>query len=132
MTVVIAGIAVGNRFISLVIISTVGGSCFELYPGHLFETICSYDEGLISLSLSLALQPFGSLLIAYTVGRTPWTGDEPAARPQPAHWTAQTQNKCTQTSMLRVGLELTTPVFDPEKTVHALDRAATMLGGTIV
>jgi hypothetical protein len=29
----------------------------------------------------------------YTVGRTPWTGDQPVARPLPKHRTTQTQNK---------------------------------------
>jgi hypothetical protein len=61
----------------------------------------------------------------YTVGRTPWTGDQPVARPLPTRRTTQTQNKRTQTSTSRVGFELTTPVFERAKEVHALDRAAT-------
>jgi hypothetical protein len=32
-----------------------------------------------------------------------------------------------QTSMLLVGFELTTPVFELAKTVHALDRSATVI-----
>jgi hypothetical protein len=44
-----------------------------------------------------------SLLIIYTVGRTPWTGEQPVARPLPTHRTTQTQNKLTQTSMPWVG-----------------------------
>jgi hypothetical protein len=50
----------------------------------------------------MALQPFvGSwpLLqfryLFYTDGRTPWTSDEPVARPLPTHRTTQTQNKRT-------------------------------------
>jgi hypothetical protein len=39
-----------------------------------------------------------------------------------------TQNKRTQTSMLRVGFEPTIPVFERAKTVHALDRAAAVIG----
>jgi hypothetical protein len=62
----------------------------------------------------------------YTVGRTPWTGDQPVARQQPTHRTTQTQNKRTQTSMPRVGFELTIPVFERAKTVHALDCLATV------
>jgi hypothetical protein len=31
----------------------------------------------------------------YAVGRIPWTGDEPVARPLPTHRTIQTQNKRT-------------------------------------
>jgi hypothetical protein len=38
-----------------------------------------------------------SIVIQYTVGSTPWTGDQPVARPQPTHRTAQTQNKRTHT-----------------------------------
>jgi hypothetical protein len=39
--------------------------------------------------------PKFGFLILYTVGRTPWTGDQSVARPLPAHRTAQTQNKLT-------------------------------------
>jgi hypothetical protein len=47
----------------------------------------------------------------YTVGRTPWTGDQPVAKPLPTHGTTQTQNKRTQTSIPRVRFEPTIPVF---------------------
>jgi hypothetical protein len=48
----------------------------------------------LSLSLSVALQPFGlwplfQFLNLYTVGRTPWTGDQRVARPLPKHSTTQ-------------------------------------------
>jgi hypothetical protein len=81
----------------------------------------------------MVLQPFSwalffQFLNLYTVGRTPWTGDHPLARPLPTHRTTQTQNKRTQTSMPRVGFESTTPVFERAKTVHALDRTATVIG----
>jgi hypothetical protein len=53
----------------------------------------------------MALQPFVGpwplfrfLNPIYTVSRTPWTGDEPVAKPLPTY-TTQTQNKRTQTSM---------------------------------
>jgi hypothetical protein len=39
-----------------------------------------------------------------------------------------TQNKRTQTFMPWMGFEPTTPVFERPKTVHALDRAATVIG----
>jgi hypothetical protein len=55
-------------------------------------------------------------------------GDQPVARPLSAHRTTQTQNKRIQTAMPRVGFEPTIPVFEGVKTVHALDRAATMIG----
>jgi hypothetical protein len=76
--------------------------------------------------LPMALQPFVgpwplfSFLILYTFGRTPWTRDQPVARPLPILRTTQTQNKCKQTSMPRVGFEA--------ETVHALDHAATVIG----
>jgi hypothetical protein len=55
-------------------------------------------------------------------------GDQPIARPLPAHRKAQTQNKRTQISMPRVGLEPTIPVFEREKTVRVSQRAATVIG----
>jgi hypothetical protein len=64
----------------------------------------------------------------YTVGRTFWTGDQPVARPLPAHTEQHKQNNRTQTSMPRVGFEPTIAVFEQAKTVHALERAATMIG----
>jgi hypothetical protein len=66
----------------------------------------------------------------YTVGRTPWTGGQPIARPLPTHRTTQLQNKNTHTSMPRMGFEHTIPVFQRAKAVHALDRAATVIGLT--
>jgi hypothetical protein len=84
---------------------------------------------------SMALQPFVGpwpLLqycnLFYTVGRTPWMEAQPVARPLPTHRTTQTENKRAQTSMPRVGFEPTTPAFKRAKTVHALDRAATVIG----
>jgi hypothetical protein len=83
--------------------------------------------------LSMALQPLWtlasfSLFNVHTVGTTPLTGDQPVARPLPTHTTTQTQNKRTQTSMPRVGFEPTIPVSDRAKTVHIVDRAATVIG----
>jgi hypothetical protein len=49
--------------------------------------------------LSMTLQPFVgprplfSFLILYTVSWTPWTGDQPVARPLHTRRTTQTQNK---------------------------------------
>jgi hypothetical protein len=55
---------------------------------------------------SMALQPFvGPWPLLqfrnhfYTDGRTPWTSDQPVARPLPIHRTAQTQNKYTHTDV---------------------------------
>jgi hypothetical protein len=55
-------------------------------------------------------------------------GDQPVARPLPAHRTAQTHNKLTQTPMPQVGFEPTMPVLERAKTVYALDHAATVIG----
>jgi hypothetical protein len=72
-------------------------------------------ESYMVIYLSMALQsyvgprPLSRCLILYTVGRTPWTGDQPVARPLPTHRTTQTQNKRTQTSMPLVGFEPTIP-----------------------
>jgi hypothetical protein len=68
----------------------------------------------------LDLGRFISLLIIYKVGRTPWTGDQPVARPLPTHRTTQTQNKRTQTSMSRVGFEPTTLVWSTNILLSAL------------
>jgi hypothetical protein len=71
---------------------------------------------------------FFSFLILYTVCRNPWTGDQPFSRQQPTHITTQTRNKSMQIFMPWVRFEPTTPVFEREKMVHALDRAATVIG----
>jgi hypothetical protein len=77
----------------------------------------------------LDLGSFFNFLIIYTVGRTPWTGDQPVTRSLPTHGTTHTQNKRTQASMPRVGFAPTIPAFERSKTVDdALDRAATLIG----
>jgi hypothetical protein len=79
----------------------------------------------------LGLGRFFTFLILHTVGRTPWTGDQPVSRPLPTQRTTQTQNKHSQTSMPRVGFEPTIPAFEQAKTVHALDGAATVIDRNI-
>jgi hypothetical protein len=84
----------------------------------------------------MAIQPFigpWPLLqfsnLFYTDGRTPWTGDQPVARSLIIHRTTQTQNKRTHKHpCLSVRLEATIPAFERAKTVHALDRSATVIG----
>jgi hypothetical protein len=79
----------------------------------------------LSLSLSLWLYStldlgrFFSFLILHTIGRTPWMGDQPVARPLLAHRTTQTQNKRTQASMRLLGFEPTIPASERVKTLHA-------------
>jgi hypothetical protein len=48
---------------------------------------------IMALQPCLGLDHFFSFFILYTAGRIPWTGDQPVARPLPAHRTTQTQNK---------------------------------------
>jgi hypothetical protein len=48
--------------------------------------------------------------------------------PSQSRYLTQTQNKYKQASMLRVGFELVISVFERAKTVHASDRAATVIG----
>jgi hypothetical protein len=62
----------------------------------------------------MALQPFVELWPFFQF-RNPlqnqykfFDGDQPVVRPLPT----QTQNKCTQSSMIRVGFELIIPVFE--------------------
>jgi hypothetical protein len=64
---------------------------------------------LLSIYLSIYLWPYSplldlgrffSFLILYTVCMTPWTGDQPVARPLPTHRTTQTQNKYTDIHVL--------------------------------
>jgi hypothetical protein len=75
---------------------------------------------------------FFSFVILYAFGRIPWTGDQPVARPLSTHRRTQTLNKRTQPFMLRVRFEPTTPEFERAKTVHALDRVATVIGPSSV
>jgi hypothetical protein len=88
---------------------------------------------VVFIYLSMALRPlwiltvFFQLLNEYTVGRTPWKGEQPVTRLLPTHRRKQTQNKRTQTPMPRVGFEPTIPAFRRAKRVHALDGAATTI-----
>jgi hypothetical protein len=75
----------------------------------------------------LGLGGFFIFLIFYTPGKTTWTGDQAVVRPVPAHRTAQTQNKRTQTATLQVGFEPMIPAFERAKKIHALDREATVI-----
>jgi hypothetical protein len=104
---------------------------------YLYICLSIYLYICLSVCLSVCLSPFAgpwplfSFLIFYTVGRTPWTGDQRVAKPLPAHRKAQTQNKLIQTSMPWVRVELTIQMFERAKTVHALDSAVTMIGAQI-
>jgi hypothetical protein len=102
--------------------------------------VISLPCSFIHFHSSMALQPFVGpwpLLqfrnLSYTVGRTPWTSDQPVARPLPTQRRTQTQNKRThKTSIPWMKFEPTIPAFERAKTVHALDRAATMIFTTVL
>jgi hypothetical protein len=73
------------------------------------------------LQAFVGASPFLSSLILYTVGGTPWTGHEPVARSRPIH-------RINKVNIHVLGFEPTIPVFEWEKTVHALDRAVAVIG----
>jgi hypothetical protein len=75
----------------------------------------------------LGIGRFFSFLILDTVGGTVWTGDQPVTRPLLTHTATKTQTKHTKTAMLQVGFEATTPVFERAKTVHDINRVATVI-----
>jgi hypothetical protein len=68
--------------------------------------------------------PLFTLSILYTVGMTPWAGDQLDARHLPTHRATQTQNKRTWKFMLRVGFESRISVFQREMTDRALHRVS--------
>jgi hypothetical protein len=73
----------------------------------------------------LDLGHFFSFLI-YTVSRTSWTRDQPVVRPLHTR-----KKKRTQTFMPWVGFEPTIPALKRANMVHALDRAASVIGKSL-
>jgi hypothetical protein len=93
---------------------------------------------------------FSSVIIFFTVGGTPWWSDQPVARPLPKHRTTQTENTRIDTPNIHVLTGIQTHdssvratedssclrlrgycdrlASERAKTVHALDRAATVTG----
>jgi hypothetical protein len=72
------------------------GSCsnfsYKLEHGYIYIYLSVY---LWFYSLLLNLGRSFSFLTFYRDDRTPWTGDQPVARPLPTHRTTQKQNKPT-------------------------------------
>jgi hypothetical protein len=93
--------------------STVPTGLDEALPLSPSPPVAPTLERTASVKRFVSLQ----LLNPRTVGKTPWTGDEPVSRPLPT----QTQNKRTQTSMPLVGFEPTITVLERAKTVRAQD-----------
>jgi hypothetical protein len=82
-----------------------------------------------SMALHSSVGPWPILQLRkhfYTDGRTPWTRDHPVARPLPTHRRTQRINANAHYAL--VGLEPTIPAFNGAKTVHALERAVTVIG----
>jgi hypothetical protein len=80
-----------------------------------------------------SIGPISQFLDRFTDGRTHSTGGQLVARPLPKNRTTQTQNKRIhthkhQTSMPWVGFESMIPASERAKTVHVLDRSATVIG----
>jgi hypothetical protein len=75
-----------------------------------------------------------TFVILYTVGRTPWTGNRPVARPLPTHRTAQTQNKRRHSCLKWDSnpFEPTIPAFERTKAVHASERHVSGVSGNFV
>jgi hypothetical protein len=76
------------------------------------------------MKLSVSLQ----FTWSWTFGRTPWTGDQLVARPLSVHKHRKTHIHKHYTSMPWVGFEPKIPGSERAKTVHALDRSATVTG----
>jgi hypothetical protein len=110
-----------------------------MYVMYVCMYVCIYlSICLCIMYVFIALQPFvGSWPLFQFLDpiHSRWDsldGDQPVARPLPTHRTTQTQNKRIQTSKPQVAFEPMTPVFERAKTVHALDRAATVIGHSTI
>jgi hypothetical protein len=87
--------------------------------GWLVYSCCSDLEHRASVKRFVSLQFLNLRHLVGLLGRV--------ISPSQGHYLAQTQNKHKQTTMPRVGFELTIPAFELAKTFHALDRAANNL-----
>jgi hypothetical protein len=72
----------------------------SLWIGRMKKAVPKLTYLSMDLQLSWTLAAFIQFLNLYRVGRTPWMGDQPVAKP------LHTQNKRTQTSIPQVGFEL--------------------------
>jgi hypothetical protein len=86
---------------------------------------------LMALQSFVGSWPLFSFLILYKGGRTPWRGDQPVARPLPLN-TGQHKHRINthtyQTSIPWIGFEPMITESVQAKTVHALNRTATVTG----
>jgi hypothetical protein len=86
----------------------------------LVHSCCSHLEHRASVKRFVSLQFLNLRHSVGILGRV--------ISPSQGCYLTQTQNKHKQTFMPRVGFEPTIPTFEREKTVHALDCAATVIG----
>jgi hypothetical protein len=86
---------------------------------------------MIFFDLLLPLWSIGLIsqfLDHFTDGRTPWTSDQQGLYLNTGQHKHRIKEYTYQTSMLFVRFEPTIPAFERAKTVHALDRPATVTG----
>jgi hypothetical protein len=111
-------------------------SIYLIYlPTYLPTYLPIYVANPVAPTWSIMYPWNASLYFSFLILDSRWNSlDEGSARRKGfyLHTTTQTQNKRTQTSMPLVGLEPTIPVSERTKTVHALDRAATVIGHMIM
>jgi hypothetical protein len=82
----------------------------------------------MALSSFVGPWPLFQFLNLYTIGGTPWTADQPLARPLPIHRTTQTQNNAHRHPYLEWDSKPTISALKRVKTVHALGCVATKIG----
>jgi hypothetical protein len=73
------------------------------------------------MGLQPFFEPWPLFQFLNTVDRTSFMGDQRVARPLPTR-------RATQASVLRLGFEPTTAVFERAMTLRVLDRAVTVIG----
>jgi hypothetical protein len=105
-----------------------------LGTGELFDACCDFYCALIYV-VSLPAHSGSWPLIPFRnhFSKTPWMSDQLVERPLPKHRTAQAQNKRIYTPNIHAlsgirTLEPTIPASERARTVHALDRTATVTG----
>jgi hypothetical protein len=93
--------------------------CNSLYGNnHSFIHLCLCNLFLFFPFFFLLHTPFFTFLILNTVGRTPYTREQPVTRSLPIHRTTQTQNKHRQSC----------PEWDSNPRLPSIHRVATVIG----
>jgi hypothetical protein len=106
-----------------------------------FGVVFIDGTGTLGLSLNLIRNEFDPILVGYIIPlNSAWFNKMVPDLKLAMHCfaffmavsrTAQAQNKRTQTSMPSMGFEPTISVLERAKTVHALDRAAAVIGRAV-